>query len=282
MKREIFSGFLILGALSIFLLLITIFLTPSMKEKYSTDEEYIKLRESFERIFSNKDGGVFSLTNISSVMRRFKTNEPVVALTFDACGGVYGNGYDSKMTDFLITENISATMFISGKWLSSHKEEVKAFAENPLFTVENHGLTHRPLSVSGKEAYGIKGTENVGEVVDEVEINARIIEEVTGRRPLFFRAGTAFHDETAVLIAETLGHKVVNFDVISADANKGITASDIVKEVLSSVTNGSIIIMHINHPEKNGFVALKEIVNSLKRRGYSFVTLEEVKDSLIY
>ena len=30
-----------------------------------------------------------------------------------------------------------------------------------IFQIANHGRKHGPLSVSGKSAYGIKGTENV-------------------------------------------------------------------------------------------------------------------------
>lgn len=39
--------------------------------------------------------------NVTGVKRRFQTDKKEIALTFDACGGDYGNGYDEKLITYL-------------------------------------------------------------------------------------------------------------------------------------------------------------------------------------
>lgn len=133
--------------------------------------------------------------NVTGVKNRIATNEKFIALTFDACGqGGLSDGYDKKLIDFLIRENIPATLFISGNWIDKNIEIFKQLSKNPLFEIENHGTAHKPLSVNGKSAYGIPGTKNVSEVVNEILINDQKILNITGRKPKYFRSGTTFYE----------------------------------------------------------------------------------------
>jgi peptidoglycan/xylan/chitin deacetylase (PgdA/CDA1 family) len=109
---------------------------------------------------------------VKGVKTRLDTDQKVLALTFDACGGPKGSGYDAKLIDFLTGEAIPATLFISGKWMDANPEIFQTLSSNPLFEIENHGLTHRPCSATGRSVYGIKGTKNMGEIYDEIEGNA--------------------------------------------------------------------------------------------------------------
>ena len=57
--------------------------------------------------------------NVAGVSYRIKTQEKVIALTFDACGSPEphgrGNNIDHDLIDFLIKEHIHATLFINGR-----------------------------------------------------------------------------------------------------------------------------------------------------------------------
>jgi peptidoglycan/xylan/chitin deacetylase (PgdA/CDA1 family) len=139
--------------------------------------------------------------NTTGVLTHMHTTEKAIALTFDACGGKGGSGYDAKLINYLIHQHIPATLFINSRWIDENYATFMALAKNPLFEIENHGYLHRPLSINGKSAWGIPGTQNVGQVVDEVIVNADKIQRLTGRRSIYFRSGTAFYDEDAVEIA---------------------------------------------------------------------------------
>src|SRR4030042_1423040 len=128
---------------------------------------------------------------VREVKTRLNTDQKVLALTFDACGGPKGSGYDAKLIDFLISEAIPATLFISGKWIDGNPDIFQALARNPLFEIENHGLNHSPCSAIGQSVYEIRGTKNVGEIFDEIELNALRIQRMTGRKPKYYRPAAA-------------------------------------------------------------------------------------------
>lgn len=207
--------------------------------------------------------------NVTGVLSRMETNDKVIALTFDACGGPRGSGYDHELIDYLIRENIPATLFINARWIDANPETFASLAANHLFEIENHGYLHRPLSIIGKSAWGIPGTKNVGEVVDEVLVNTDKIQKRTGRRPIYFRSGTAFYDDIAVKVVHELGLDPVNFNVLG-DAGATFSESQI-KAALLSAKNGSIAIFHMNHPEKATAEGVMAAVPELKRRGFRFV-----------
>lgn len=209
---------------------------------------------------------------VDGVISRIDTKEKIIALTFDACGEGAGKAYDSKLISYLIKENIPATLFINARWIDANPATFKMLAENELFEIENHGYEHKPLSVNGKSAYNIKGTNNIDEIINEVYKNEQKIQELTGRKPKYFRSGTAYYDEVAVKIVKELGEKPVNFNIIG---DAGATFSpDQIKNASLAAGNGSIIIYHMNHPEKGTADGIIQTIPSLKEKGFRFVKLE--------
>jgi peptidoglycan/xylan/chitin deacetylase (PgdA/CDA1 family) len=202
------------------------------------------------------------------------TNQKIIALTFDACGTRYGDEYDSELIDYLRKEKIPATMFFTGLWIDANPEVFKQLSEDTLFEIENHGLRHRPCASEGETEYGIKGTLNVGQAIDEIELNNRKIKSITGLRPKFFRSATAFADESCVKVAGQLGITVISYDVLSGDAVPKTPEHIIAGNILTNAKDGVIVIMHMNHPEWYTYEALQKVIPELRKQGYSFVKLD--------
>jgi len=213
--------------------------------------------------------------HVTGVKTHLDTNKKVIALTFDACGGPKGNGYDKKLMDYLIANKIPATLFINARWIDANPKIFMELTDNPLFEIENHGLNHKPCSVNGKSIYGIKGTMNEKEVIDEIKLNGDKIYELTGRKPKYYRSGTAYYDETAVQIANKLGYDVINFDIIGDGGAK--FPKDKIKQRLLSAKRGSIIICHFNQPDGDTAEGVIEAVPVLINKGYKFVRLDKYK-----
>ncbi len=210
---------------------------------------------------------------VRGVKTKLNTDQKVLALTFDACGGSKDLGFDTKLIDFLEREKIPATLFISGRWIDVNPENFKKLAKNPLFEIENHGLNHKPCSANGRSIYRIKGTKSVDEIFDEIEQNALKIQTLTGRKPRYYRPGTAYCDEICVEITNALRYEVVNFS-IRGDAGATYSKNQ-VKEALLNAPPPSIILMHMNHPEGETAEGLMEAIPELKKRGFGFVKLSE-------
>ncbi len=210
---------------------------------------------------------------LMGVKTKLNTDQKLIALTFDACGGPRGKGYDAKLIEYLKSEKIPATLFISGKWIDANPEIFGELEKEAFLEIENHGLNHKPCSANGRSAYGIAGTKGVEEIFDEIEQNAIKLQNLTGRRPKYYRPGTAHSDEICVKIANTLGYEVVNFSV-RGDAGATYTKNQ-VKEALLNAQPSSIILMHMNHPEGETAEGVIEAIPELTKRGFGFVKLSE-------
>jgi peptidoglycan/xylan/chitin deacetylase (PgdA/CDA1 family) len=210
---------------------------------------------------------------VKGVKTRLDTDQKVLALTFDACGGPKGSGYDAKLIDFLTGEGIPATLFVSGKWMNANPDIFWTLTKNPLFEIENHGSKHRPCSAAGRSVHGIKGTKSVAEIFDEIELNALEILNLTGRKPKYYRPGAAYGDEICAEIASALGYEVVNFSV-RGDAGARYSKKQVEEALLHSAP-ASIILMHMNHPKGETAQGVSAAIPELKKRGFRFVKLSE-------
>jgi peptidoglycan/xylan/chitin deacetylase (PgdA/CDA1 family) len=210
---------------------------------------------------------------VPRVVLRLPTTDRVLALTLDACGGRTGSGYDAELIKTLRRERVPATLFVNARWIDTNPRKFQQLAADPLFEIANHGTAHRPLSVTGRSVYGITGTGSVAQVVDEVAVNQRLITRLTGSAPAFFRSGTAYYDDVAVRAVNDLGLQVVNFDVLG-DAGATYSAAQVADAMLSSKP-GSIILAHMNRPERGTAEGIDAALPKLSRRGFRFVQLSD-------
>ena len=214
--------------------------------------------------------------NITGVISRIKTRKKTLFLTFDACGSDdangFGNGYDRNLIDYLTQEKIPATLFINHRWIKNNQSVFKELAKNPLFNIENHGEQHRPLSVTGRSVYEITGTKSPKEAYEEIEKNNIAIKKVTGKRPSFFRAGTAYYDDVAIKIATDLGMKIAGYNVLG-DAGATLSAPQILQNCTDPL-NGSILLFHMNRPASETYLGIKQLIPILKNQNYKFSVLE--------
>jgi len=244
--------------------------TNALKSMYTPD--YLALKKRILDQFKNPKPGRFG-EFVKGAKKDLDTQQKVIAFTFDACGGRH-SGYNAGLIEYLRREKIQATLFISGLWIEKNIETFKELAKDPLFEIENHGLLHRTCSINGASMYGVIATRNMGDVVDEMELNARKIAELTGRRPVFFRSATAYTDEASIEVARRLGMEVVSYDILSGDAMHS-SAKTMARNIIKGARHGAVVIMHFNHPEWHELEALKTAVPALREKGYTFGKLED-------
>ena len=235
-------------------------------------ETSLALRQEIVTEFSGRIPREWGET-VTGVRTRLNTRDKVLALTLDACGSPNGKGFDSALFAYLQKEKIPATLFVNARWIDANPELFKMLAANPLFDIANHGFLHRPASVTGRSIYGIDGTKNTGEMVDEIERNAVKIAALTGTRTRYYRSGTAYYDEVAVEVSRRLRHEVIGFTILG-DAGATYRA-DQVKSALMKAVPGDIAILHMNHPEGGTAAGVIAAIPELKRRGFRFVKLSD-------
>ncbi|AAP78099.1 polysaccharide deacetylase [Helicobacter sp. MIT 03-1614] len=236
-----------------------------LHQKYSNPPSLESIVAKYDHLSPTQWGE--KLEGITSLLP--DKSKPVAYLTFDACGGAY----DKALIDYLIAHNIQATLFINARWIHKHTDDFIKLAQNPLFSIQNHGTKHLPLSVNGKSIYHIKGTDSVSGVYKEIMDNDELIFKLTGKKPHYFRSGTAYYDEIAVSILKDLGYKIGGFDVLG-DGGATFSKQKIIKQA-QKARNGSILIYHFNKPQSDTFAGIKEVVPMLLEKGFYFGKLEE-------
>jgi peptidoglycan/xylan/chitin deacetylase (PgdA/CDA1 family) len=211
---------------------------------------------------------------VPGVVRELPAAGRVIALTFDACGGPGGSRYDGELIDFLRRREIPATLFLNSRWIDANPAVFRRLAREPLFEIANHGTRHRPLSVTGRSAYGIAGTRNAGEVYDEVAGDQVKLTRLLGAAPRFFRSGTAYYDDVAARIVTDLGLRPVGFSV-NGDGGATFTPAE-VRETVAHARGGDIVIGHMNQPSGGTAEGVAAAVPRLLTRGHRFVRLSDV------
>jgi peptidoglycan/xylan/chitin deacetylase (PgdA/CDA1 family) len=199
------------------------------------------------------------------------TEEKVVALTLDACGG----GTDLGIIEFLIGRRIPATIFATRRWLRRNPEAVEMLkAHADLFDIENHGAKHLPAIIGlDRQVYGVPGVADLAAVKREVADGAAAVEVATGIAPRWYRGATANYDINAIKAIEEMGYKLAGFSV-NAD-HGGLFSKDQVASRLKKVRNHDIILAHLNRPTSGTGAGLADGLTWLQENGFHFVTLRD-------
>jgi peptidoglycan/xylan/chitin deacetylase (PgdA/CDA1 family) len=192
-----------------------------------------------------------------------------IAVTVDFCGGPGGSDFDQGLLSALRERRVPATLFLNSRWIAANPATARQLAADPLFELANHGTSHRPLSTTGKSAYGIPGTQNAGEVYDEVMTNDAALKQLTGARPRFFRSGTAYLDDVAAQIVGVLGLTPIGFS-INADGGATFPAPTVAREA-AKARPADIIICHGNHPRGGTAAGMAQALDTLATRGTPFI-----------
>jgi peptidoglycan/xylan/chitin deacetylase (PgdA/CDA1 family) len=214
--------------------------------------------------------GVGIEDSIPTLARRiwWRSGKKILYLTLDACGGKNGSEIDEKLVEYLRKRRIRTTLFVSCRFLQDGKNEklIKKLSKSRNFSIQNHGKNHRPALVSGETVYGIGGTDSEEGLLEEVEGCARVLAAVTGRRPRWYRSGTAHYDRRALEIINSLGHRVAGFRLGLDDG--ATLASALVRDRMLSAQDGDILLAHVNAPRsgtRDGLIQALEVLRKNRR-----------------
>jgi peptidoglycan/xylan/chitin deacetylase (PgdA/CDA1 family) len=194
-----------------------------------------------------------------------------VALTFDACGGPGGAGYDGRLIGTLRKHRVPATLFLNARWIAANPGAAAELAADPLFELADHGTAHRPLSVTGRAAYGIPGTASVAAVYQEILSNRAHLEGLAHAPGPWYRPGTAYYDDVAADVVRAVGLVPVNFS-LNGDGGATFSPAQVATEV-ARARAGDIVISHMNHPGRGTAPGYEAALPRLIGMGITFTTL---------
>lgn len=186
-----------------------------------------------------------------------------IALTFDDVPDAFTN----KVLDVLKKYNVKATFFILGYRAEAHPEIVRRMVREG-HLIGNHSYNHPLLTKISMDKFE-----------RQILRTDTILYRIAGYHPKFIRPPYGEINEQQVQWAGKQGYIIVNWNVDSQDW-RGLSASRVSRNILSTTRPGSIILQHAGGNEGgvlNGTLeALPYIIERLERQNYQFVTLTEM------
>ncbi len=193
-----------------------------------------------------------------------------IALTFDACDGQI----DHRILDTLIRDNIRATIFVTGKWLSRNAQAFAQMRARPdLFEVEDHGARHLPAVDYPTLVFNLRSAGSPEAVAAEVTGGADAILAAGGSAPHWFRGATAKYDASAMAQIVALGLQIAGYS-LSGDGGSLLSERETARRIGAAV-DGAVILSHINQPHHSAGAGVVEGIAALQTRGVVFVRLED-------
>jgi peptidoglycan/xylan/chitin deacetylase (PgdA/CDA1 family) len=180
-------------------------------------------------------------------------NKKLIALTFD--DGPHSK-YTKELLKILKEEDAKATFFVLGSRAKYYPEILKQAAEEG-HQIGNHSYSHKQLaSLEDKK------------IKDEIDRTNKIIKDATGIGTIALRPPYGEADDKTKKIANS---PIILWSVDPEDW-KLKDAKKVAKSVVKNTKEGSIILMHDIYPTT--IEATKQIIKDLKKKGYTFVTVE--------
>jgi peptidoglycan/xylan/chitin deacetylase (PgdA/CDA1 family) len=184
-----------------------------------------------------------------------------IALTFD--DGPWP-GQTEKILEILKREGARATFFMLGMKIQRSPSLAKAVVQSGN-EIGTHSQTHKMLGKSPNAT-----------VTYEIATGANTLRRYTGIKPHWYRPAGGSVSPFVYSEANRLGLQVILWTLDTHDYTKP-GAKVIADRVIGNAKNGSVVLMHDGGGDRaQTIAALPIIIESLRARGFRFVTLTEL------
>lgn len=184
-------------------------------------------------------------------------HKPMVTLMVNVA---WGNEYLPSMLKTLDDENVRATFFFDGTWLSKNMDLAKEIAERG-HEVSNHGYSHKDMSKLNRQ-----------QAIDEIAKTEKLLQDGLGVQNQWFAPPSGDFDQETVEIAYELKLRTVLWTIDTVDWMKP-TPESIVNKISRRLEPGALILMH---PTESSSIALPSIIREVKARDMVLGTVSEL------
>ena len=189
---------------------------------------------------------------------RVQTDDNKIAISFDCAWGV---DYTDKLLEIMEEKGVKCTFFAVEFWTEKYPEYVNKISDAG-HEIGTHSATHPYMSKLDKNT-----------IIKELNSSSQAIEKITGKKVSLFRAPYGDYNDTLIKTAKELGLYTIQWDVDSLDW-KNLSKEKLHQRVVEKVKSGSIVLFH--NQGLHTAEALAGIIDTLKERGYQFVSIGEL------
>jgi probable sporulation protein (polysaccharide deacetylase family) len=171
----------------------------------------------------------------------------------------WGDEYLVKMLQTLQEQNVHATFFFDGTWLSTHLETAQAIKAAG-HELSNHAYSHKNMSTLSR-----------GRAQQEISKTEQLLKQIGVENKLFAPPSGDFDQET-VEIAHEMKLRTILWTIDTVDWKRP-RPEDVLAKVSAKLEPGAMILMH---PTISSMMALEGIIKESKKRGYALGTVSEL------
>jgi peptidoglycan-N-acetylglucosamine deacetylase len=199
---------------------------------------------------------------------RIKTNQKKVVMTFDDGPSPE---WTPRILDALKAANIKATFFMIGHHVKKYPDIALRVAREG-HTIGNHGYAHSVLLYY-----------TLPELEEEIKYTELVIRDITGVTTKFFRPPKAWLRRDIKEKIKSMGYEIVLWSLNSKDWVMQHHLR-MVKFITRNIKNGDILLFHDSGnifsaeggDRSQTVEAIPLLAESLRKKGYEFVPLEEL------
>lgn len=188
-----------------------------------------------------------------------KTDEKVVALTFD-------DGPDNiqtpKVLKVLKDHHIPACFFCIGNKIKGNEELIRQIVKEG-HAIGNHSYSHSNLFPLFSPS----------QMREDLLTSQQELEKISGKPVKWFRPPFGVTNPTLAKAVRELGYTTIGWNIRTLDAQNS-TPEKVLSRIRKRLVPGSIILLHDRMP--NSDTLLVEVLDLLKKEGYTVVPLEEL------
>ncbi|MEX1031047.1 MAG: polysaccharide deacetylase family protein [Paenibacillaceae bacterium] len=210
----------------------------------------------------------------------FKEIEPMIQLEDLAPNAIYKGNPHKPMVAFMVNvawgnefipdilsvfreENVKATFFIDGSWLSNNEDIARTILKEG-HELSNHAYTHRNMS-----------SLNDSQIKKEIQGTEQLLEKIGVTNNQWFAPPSGDYDQQTVRVAHQLGLRTVLWTIDTVDWKKP-NPDWIIRRIDASLEPGAMILMH---PTESSSKALKRMIQKAKQRNLAVGTVSDLLSS---
>ncbi|WP_368505941.1 polysaccharide deacetylase family sporulation protein PdaB [Alkalihalophilus sp. As8PL] len=207
---------------------------------------------------------VFSTSEGPQAFYRAETDDNRIALTFNLS---WGDKQVGPILEVLSQKKVDqATFFVSASWAERYPDLVKQIKEAG-HLIGSHGYQYKNYTSWEDE-----------KVRKDLIRSKQVLAELAGEKPTLLRPPNGAFDKRVLALAEKQEYSVVHWSVDSLDyQNPGVDA--IVDNVMSHTSSGDVLLFHASDSVKQTDKALPIVIDQLKEKGFTFISVEELMAS---
>ncbi|HET7578389.1 MAG TPA: polysaccharide deacetylase family protein [Bacillales bacterium] len=209
---------------------------------------------------NTKELPAFSTSTGPHAISKVQTKKKQVALTFNIG---WGEVQVEPILKTLKDRGVQATFFVSGSWAEHHPEIAKKIVQNHN-EIASHGFGHKDYR-SMEQA----------DLRNDILLARNAIKKASGETPSLLRPPNGSFNAKVLKMAADLNCTVIDSSLNSRDVSDA-DAEEIVRNIVKKVSPGDILLLHASDSARQTPEALPVILEKLKDKGYSFMTVTEL------